>query len=61
MDPDGLKYVLHELYGRYQMPLLIIENGLGATDVLTNDYKIHDVYRIDYLRQHINSMKTSNY
>lgn len=57
MDPDGLKYVLHELYGRYQMPLLIIENGLGATDVLTNDYKIHDVYRIDYLRQHINSMK----
>ena len=30
---------------------------MGATDVLTNDYKIHDVYRIDYLRQHINSMK----
>ena len=56
MDPDGLKYVLHELYGRYQMPLLIIENGLGATDVLTNDYKIHDVYRIDYLRSHIEQM-----
>lgn len=57
MDPDGLKYVLHELYGRYQVPLLIIENGLGAKDVITEDHKIHDGYRIKYLRNHIISMK----
>lgn len=57
MDPDGLKYILHELYGRYEKPLLIIENGLGAEDVLTEDHQIHDEYRIEYLRKHITSMK----
>lgn len=57
MDPDGLKYALHELYGRYQLPLFIIENGLGAIDEVSEDFKIHDQYRIEYLRDHIASMK----
>lgn len=57
MDPDGLKYALHELYGRYNTPLFIVENGLGATDILTDEKQVHDDYRIDYLRQHISSMK----
>ena len=51
IDPIGLKISLLELYDRYQKPLFIVENGLGAKDVVEND-KIHDSYRIDYFRSH---------
>lgn len=57
IDPLGLKRALHELYDRYQIPLLIIENGLGAEDTLEPDGSIHDPYRIEYMRQHIAAMK----
>ena len=57
IDPKGLRYTLNELYGRYEIPLIIVENGLGAKDVLTNDFKVHDEYRIDYLKEHIKAMK----
>ena len=57
IDPVGLRNSLNEIYGRYQIPLMIVENGLGAKDVLEEDGKIHDYYRIDYLRQHIKEMK----
>ena len=56
IDPVGLRITLHKLYDRYQIPLFIVENGLGAKDVVTEDGKIHDDYRIDYLRDHINEM-----
>lgn len=52
-DPVGLRIALNELYDRYQIPLFIVENGLGAKDVLTSDHQIHDQYRIDYLSKHI--------
>ncbi len=55
-DPEGLKFFLHELYDRYQIPLLNCENGLGATDVLEDDGTVHDPYRIDYHRSHIKAM-----
>lgn len=51
IDPVGLKISLLELYDRYQKPLFIVENGLGAKDVVENG-KIHDDYRIDYFRAH---------
>lgn len=51
IDPLGLKISLLELYDRYQKPLFIVENGLGAKDVVV-DGKIHDDYRIDYFRAH---------
>ena len=57
MDPDGLKYALHEIYSRLNIPMFIIENGLGAKDILTEDKKVHDDYRIDYLRNHIQGVK----
>ena len=57
IDPQGLKYYLHELYDRYQIPLLIVENGMGAIDQLEEDGTIHDPYRIDYHRRHIQCMK----
>lgn len=52
IDPDGLRITLNELYSRYQRPLMVLENGLGARDEMV-DGKIHDPYRIEYLRRHI--------
>lgn len=57
IDPVGLRISLNQLYDRYQKPLFIAENGLGAQDVKTEDGTIKDDYRIDYLRQHIQAMK----
>lgn len=56
IDPKGLRWVLNHVYDRYQIPLMVVENGLGATDVVEPDGSIHDNYRIDYLRQHIAQM-----
>ncbi len=58
IDPVGLRYSLNVLYERYQVPMFIVENGLGATDYVPEDgSKIQDNYRIDYLRAHIEQMK----
>ena len=57
IDASGLRYVLNEIYDRYQIPIMIVENGLGAVDELTEDGQIHDDYRIDYMKQHIEAMK----
>ena len=57
LDPLGLQYSLEKIYDRYRIPLMVVENGLGAYDTVEEDGSIHDDYRIDYLRQHINSMK----
>ncbi|MEE3488501.1 MAG: 6-phospho-beta-glucosidase [Bulleidia sp.] len=57
IDPEGLRFTLNEIYSRYGLPMIIVENGLGARDVLTEDKRVHDDYRIDYLRQHISAMK----
>ncbi|MBS7124181.1 MAG: family 1 glycosylhydrolase [Coprobacillus sp.] len=56
IDPQGLRVVLNELYDRYQIPLFIVENGLGTTDELVNG-TVEDDYRIDYHRKHIEQMK----
>ena len=56
IDPIGLRIVLNELWDRYQKPLFIVENGLGAKDVF-EDGKIHDDYRIEYLQHHISEAK----
>ena len=57
IDPIGLRYTLNELYARYQIPLMVVENGLGAFDERSEDGKFHDDYRIDYLRRHIAEMR----
>ncbi|UTY40046.1 6-phospho-beta-glucosidase [Allocoprobacillus halotolerans] len=56
IDPLGLRITLNALYDRYQKPLFIVENGLGAKDVIEEDGTIQDDYRIDYLREHIKAM-----
>ena len=57
IDPTGLEYIFRDLYTRYNRPLMITENGLGAYDTLTEDGKVHDEYRIAYLRDHVKAMK----
>lgn len=57
IDPEGLRYALNQLYERYEKPLFIVENGLGVADVREEDGSCHDIYRIDYLRAHIEQMK----
>jgi 6-phospho-beta-glucosidase len=57
IDPKGLRYCLNELYDRYQKPLFVIENGLGAVDVLEKDGSIHDQYRMKYLADHFREMR----
>lgn len=57
IDPQGLRYTLNEIYGRYEIPIMIVENGLGARDEVEEDGSINDDYRIDYLRRHIEQMK----
>ncbi|QTM02862.1 family 1 glycosylhydrolase [Brachyspira hyodysenteriae] len=53
IDPLGLRITLNNLYDRYKKPLFIVENGLGALDNLTDDMKVHDNYRIEYIKQHL--------
>jgi len=56
-DPIGLRILMNQIYDRYQKPVFITENGLGARDVPDADGSIHDDYRIAYLRSHIQTMK----
>lgn len=56
IDPEGLRFLLNRLYDRYHIPLMIVENGLGADDVL-KDGVVEDDYRIAYMRKHVEQMK----
>ncbi|WP_430875241.1 glycoside hydrolase family 1 protein [Gilliamella sp. G0441] len=53
IDPTGIRYLLNMLYERYQKPLFIVENGLGAKDKLEADGTINDDYRITYMNDHL--------
>ena len=56
IDPQGLRTTMNSLYDRYQKPLFIVENGLGANDTVEPDGSIHDSYRIEYMRAHIKEL-----
>ena len=57
IDPIGLRITMNEMYDRYQKPLFIVENGLGAVDKIEEDGSIEDDYRIEYLSQHVDQMR----
>lgn len=57
IDPKGLRWTLNNIYNRYQIPMMVVENGLGAVDKVEEDGSIKDDYRISYLRDHIIEMK----
>ena len=59
VDPVGLEYTLIDLQDRYNMPLMVVENGLGFADELQADGTIVDDYRIDYMRDHIKAMDSA--
>lgn len=59
IDPEGLRYILNEFYDRYGKPIMVVENGLGAEDRLEADKTVHDAYRIDYLRSHIEALRAA--
>ena len=53
----GFRATIREMYSRYRLPMIVTENGLGAYDTLTEDGKVHDQYRIEYLRKHIEQIQ----
>lgn len=57
IDPKGLRWALNEVWDRYQIPIMVVENGLGALDVVEKDGSVHDLYRIAYFRAHIEQMR----
>ena len=57
IDPLGFRITMNELYDRYQKPLFVVENGLGAIDTPDENGQVVDDYRIDYLKQHVETMK----
>lgn len=57
IDPVGLRYMLNEIYDRYQCPVYITENGCGYYDKLEPDGTVHDPYRVEYYKAHIEQMK----
>ena len=59
IDPLGFRITMNEMYDRYQKPLFVVENGLGAVDTPDENGNIIDDYRIDYLQAHIQEMKNA--
>ncbi|SDJ98668.1 6-phospho-beta-glucosidase [Sediminibacillus albus] len=57
IDPKGLRITANQLYDRYQKPLFIVENGLGAVDEVNSDGEVIDDYRVEYLKLHISEMR----
>ncbi len=59
IDPRGLEVALRRIASRYELPIMITENGLGAYDTLTEDGKVHDQYRIDFIKEHIDAIEAA--
>lgn len=57
IDPTGLRIAMRRIDSRYDLPILITENGLGEYDTLEEDGSIHDTYRIDYLKAHVKAIQ----
>lgn len=57
IDPTGLRIGMRRIDSRYELPILITENGLGEYDTLEEDGSIHDTYRIDYLKAHVQAIQ----
>ncbi|HCW54218.1 MAG TPA: 6-phospho-beta-glucosidase [Clostridium sp.] len=57
IDPLGFRITINSIYDRYQKPLFVVENGLGAVDTVDENGQVNDDYRIEYLREHIKAMR----
>lgn len=56
-NPLGLRAALNEYWDRYQVPILVTENGFGAKDAPGPDGTIQDDYRISYMREHLGAIR----
>ena len=56
VNPIGLRVACNQYYDRYQVPVMVAENGLGCRDELV-DGTVHDDYRISYLRDHVAALR----
>lgn len=59
IDPSGLEYILRDLHTRYEIPLMITENGIAGYDKLEEDGSIRDDYRIEYIANHLLAIKNA--
>ena len=59
IDAKGLRYIMNRFYERYEIPLFIVENGLGYNDEVDQQGYVDDEYRISYLKEHIKEMKNA--
>ena len=57
IDPVGLRIALNDMYDRYQIPLFVVENGMGAVDQIDEDHQVNDDYRIAFFQSHLKEMK----
>ena len=57
IDPIGLRIGLNELYDRYELPLFVVENGLGLDEYPDEKGQINDDKRIKFLKDHIIQLK----
>lgn len=57
INPTGLRVALNQYWDRYQVPLMIAENGLGAFDTPDDNGRVHDDYRISYYREHLRAVR----
>jgi len=57
VDPVGLRMTLRKVCERYDLPILITENGIGAPDVLEEKNVINDGYRIDFIKKHLEQLQ----
>ena len=61
LDPVGLRVALNQYWDRYQLPVMVTENGMGFYDKVDEDGKIHDPYRVDFYREHLKQIKEAIY
>lgn len=57
VDPQSIRYLLNEVYDRYQKPIFIVENGMGEVDTWDENFYVEDDYRIDYLKAHFEEIE----
>jgi 6-phospho-beta-glucosidase len=61
VDPIGLRITLNQLYERYELPLFVVENGIGTTADQLDQGQVHDPYRIEYLRRHFEQLAKARF
>lgn len=54
---DTLYWTARFVYEKYQLPILITENGMANTDFPMLDGKVHDPQRIDFIRRYLAGLK----